>query len=87
MQVCCELPSAKGLASPSVYICLSVGLSVSSELWKEEIASKQKKIMRLDDMKLLSDQGIVTRRNNNGPSSTCTGISTVTGSFRRLEVD
>lgn len=58
------------------------------ELWKEEIASKQKRVMQLDDMRLVSDSGIVTRKSNNaGSGSTCTGISTVTGSFRRLEVD
>lgn len=42
--------------------------------------------MRLDEMKLVSDQGIVTRRTTTN-ANTCTGISTVTGSFRRLEVD
>ncbi|XP_034232407.1 clavesin-1 isoform X2 [Thrips palmi] len=57
------------------------------DLWKEEIASKQKRIMSLDDMKLLSDQGIVTRKTTNPAGSTCTGVSTITGSFRRLEVD
>lgn len=56
------------------------------DLWKEEIASKQKMLMRLDEMKLVSDQGIVTRRTTTN-ANTCTGISTVTGSFRRLEVD
>lgn len=58
-----------------------------SDLWKEEIVAKQKRVMSLDDMKLHSDQGIVTRRTNNPSGSTCTGVSTITGSFRRLEVD
>lgn len=55
------------------------------ELWKQELAKKRDRLLSYDRMKLLSDRGIITRRNK------LTGCSledgSVIGSFRKLEVD
>lgn len=55
------------------------------ELWKVELNAKRDLLLRLDDMEMLSDRGIITNRdkNNNHQSE----INSIAGSFRKLEVD
>lgn len=59
------------------------------ELWKMELAAKRNLVLSSANMRILSDRGIVSRngtdRNNNSNSSL--GMETITGSFRKLEVD
>lgn len=58
------------------------------EWWKQELAAKRDTLLALDNMKILSDGSIISRngpdRNNN---ERALGMETITGSFRKLEVD
>lgn len=58
------------------------------EWWKQELAAKRDILLALDNMKILTDGSIISRngtdRNNNERSL---GMETITGSFRKLEVD
>lgn len=58
------------------------------EMWKMELAAKRNLVLSSEKMRILSDRGIVSRngtdRNNNSSSL---GMDTITGSFRKLEVD
>lgn len=60
------------------------------ESWKQELAAKRNSLMALDKMRILCDRGIISRngtdRNNNNSGST-PGLETMTGNFRKLEVD
>nr|CAD7256365.1 unnamed protein product [Timema shepardi] len=56
-------------------------------LWMKELISKRGQLLALDDMKLLSNKGIMTRKNNNNIYGGLNGIAGLPGSFRRLEVD
>lgn len=60
------------------------------ESWKQELAAKRNTLLALDNMKILSDRSIISRngtdRNNNN-SGTTPGLETMTGNFRKLEVD
>ncbi|XP_065160764.1 alpha-tocopherol transfer protein-like isoform X2 [Atheta coriaria] len=53
------------------------------ELWKKELAAKRDRLLSYDAMNLLSDRGIIRRRNQPGGGE----ISEMQGSFRKLEVD
>lgn len=68
----------------------SIPLADMIESWKQELATKRNTLIALDNMRLLSDRGIISRngndRNNNGYGSSL-GMETMTGSFRKLEVD
>lgn len=55
------------------------------DMWKRELASKRDIMMALDKMKILSDKGII-RRDSNNNNNTSPGDS-ISGSFRKLEVD
>ncbi|CAH1366631.1 retinaldehyde-binding protein 1 [Tenebrio molitor] len=55
------------------------------ELWKKELASKRELLLSYDIMNLLSDRGIICRRN--APAQDDTGVGSLPGSFRKLEVD
>ncbi|KAJ9577123.1 hypothetical protein L9F63_006295 [Diploptera punctata] len=57
------------------------------ELWKKELAAKRDRILKLDEMKLLSTKSIITRRNNNHIDSSSALVNSIEGSFRKLEVD
>lgn len=61
------------------------------ELWKMELAAKRNLVLTSSNMRILSDRGIVSRngtdRNNNNTNSNSLGMETITGSFRKLEVD
>lgn len=60
------------------------------ECWKQELAAKRHTLMALDKMKILSERGIISRngtdRNNNSNGHQL-GMETITGNFRKLEVD
>nr|CAD7429939.1 unnamed protein product [Timema monikensis] len=63
-------------------------LSQMTDLWMKELISKRGQLLALDDMKLLSNKGIMTRKNNNNNIyGGLNGIAGLPGSFRRLEVD
>lgn len=57
--------------------------------WKQELAAKRNTLLSLDNMNILSDRSIISRngtdRNNNNGAAL--GMETITGSFRKLEVD
>ncbi|XP_055606774.1 clavesin-1 [Uranotaenia lowii] len=58
--------------------------------WKQELAAKRDILIGLEKMRILSDRGILRRngtdRNNNSNTESM-GMETITGSFRKLEVD
>lgn len=51
--------------------------------WKEELNAKRKRLLSYDEMNLLSDRGIITRKNR--PVQDDSG--SLPGSFRKLELD
>ncbi|GJQ77894.1 hypothetical protein Trydic_g16146 [Trypoxylus dichotomus] len=51
-------------------------------LWKQELMEKRQRLLSFDAMRLLSDKGIITRKNNKAVDE-----FGVHGSFRKLEVD
>ncbi|KAJ8957535.1 hypothetical protein NQ318_020574 [Aromia moschata] len=55
------------------------------ELWKKELVTKRKRLLSLDSITLLSDRGIIRRKNT--PSQDDTGTGSLPGSFRKLELD
>lgn len=55
------------------------------ELWEKELAAKRELLLSYDDMNLLSDRGIICRRNSSNQDNT--GAGSLPGSFRKLEVD
>lgn len=54
-------------------------------LWKTELDAKRKRLLSYDDMNLLSDRGIITRRKPAILDEN--GISDLPGSFRKLDFD
>ncbi|XP_026475304.1 retinaldehyde-binding protein 1-like [Ctenocephalides felis] len=61
------------------------------QLWKKELTDKRNVLLALDCMKLHSDSGIITSKN---PGQDCNNNNTkvaatesITGSFRKLEID
>lgn len=55
------------------------------ELWKQELAVKRNRLLSYDKMRLLSDRGIIRRKNKAVLEN---GIAdSLPGSFRKLEVD
>lgn len=60
-------------------------MSEMIKLWKQELESKRERLLSYDSIKLLSDRGIIRRRNKNG--LTTNEVGSVPGSFRKLEVD
>lgn len=68
---------------------LEMGGEVSQKdmiaLFKEELAEKRDRLLSFDKIKLRSDKGIITRRNN--PKVDLTGNGCLDGSFRRLDID
>lgn len=60
-------------------------MSEMIRLWKLELEVKRERLLSYDSIKLLSDRGIIRRRNKS--SLVADGIGSVPGSFRRLEVD
>ncbi|XP_047115644.1 clavesin-2 [Schistocerca piceifrons] len=58
------------------------------DLWKKELVAKRDTLLALENMKILSDQGIIRRKNTqNGKHQSIIGIEALNGSFRKLEVD
>jgi len=58
------------------------------ELWKAELSASRNTLLALEDMKLVSDDGIVGRRNADRNNNTVSAKSDqVSGSFRKLEID
>ncbi|XP_049827556.1 clavesin-2 [Schistocerca gregaria] len=58
------------------------------DLWKKELVAKRDTLLALENMKILSDQGIIRRKNTqNGKHQSLIGIESLNGSFRKLEVD
>ena len=53
------------------------------DLWKKELAAKRDLLLSYDSMHLLSDRGILCRRNKSSQDDT----GSLPGSFRKLEVD
>lgn len=54
-------------------------------LWKKELEAKRERLLSYDKMMLLSDRGIIRRRNKN--LLTKDEVGSVPGSFRKLELD
>lgn len=54
------------------------------ELWKQELEVNRERIASYDCMRLLSDKGIIRRRNK---VKDVTGSGSLPGSFRKLELD
>uniref|UniRef100_A0A069DTA5 Putative phosphatidylinositol transfer protein sec14 n=1 Tax=Panstrongylus megistus TaxID=65343 RepID=A0A069DTA5_9HEMI len=57
------------------------------ETWKQQLAEKRERIMALDKMKLLDNKCILKKDGNNNKNKTSTSSLSITGSFRKLEVD
>lgn len=55
------------------------------QMWREELAAKRERLLSFDAINLLSDRGIISRRNR--PSEDNTGVGSLPGSFRKLELD
>lgn len=55
------------------------------QMWLEELCAKRKRLLSFNDMNLLSDRGIIKRRNT--PSTDSTGDGSLPGSFRKLDLD
>lgn len=53
------------------------------ELWKKELASKRDRLLSINDCNLLSDKGIIRRRDKVEENE----VLGLQGSFRKLEVD
>ncbi|XP_044731779.1 retinaldehyde-binding protein 1-like [Chrysoperla carnea] len=67
-----------------------IPMATMIEMFKMELDSKRERLLALDKMKLLSDRGIICRRNksyHSTPNAEQFGISSLPGSFRRLQVD
>lgn len=54
------------------------------EMWKKELEENRSRVLALDKMNLLSDQGIIRKRNKQEDK---TGSGSLPGSFRKLELD
>ncbi|GLV32188.1 Cellular retinaldehyde binding protein [Carabus blaptoides fortunei] len=54
------------------------------ELWKQELAVNRDRLLSYDTMNLLSDKGIIRRRDK---AEDLTGSGSLPGSFRKLELD
>ncbi|XP_050507718.1 retinaldehyde-binding protein 1-like [Diabrotica virgifera virgifera] len=61
-----------------------VPLQEMVELFKEELKAKRERILSYDNIKLLSDQGIIRKKN---PSTDNIETGSVNGSFRKLNID
>lgn len=59
-------------------------MSEMIDMWKKELAENRDRLMSLDKMNLLSDQGIIRRRDK---CEDKTGTGSLPGSFRKLELD
>lgn len=59
------------------------------ESWKAEMLSHREELLALDTMEILNPSAIIGRRNNGNPNNglNSVGEATITGSFRKLEVD
>lgn len=58
------------------------------ELFKQELNASRSTLLALDNMKILSDSGIIGRRNADKNNNTVSQKSEqVVGSFRKLEID
>lgn len=55
------------------------------DMWLEELSAKRKRLLSFNAMTLLSDRGIIRRRN--GPAEDNTGSGSLPGSFRKLDLD
>lgn len=60
-------------------------MSEMIKLWKEELEAKRERLLSYDSIKLLSDRGIIRRRNRSALTADISG--SLPGSFRKLEVD
>uniref|UniRef100_A0A2S2PB09 Retinaldehyde-binding protein 1 n=1 Tax=Schizaphis graminum TaxID=13262 RepID=A0A2S2PB09_SCHGA len=58
-------------------------------LWKKELLENREKLLALDNMRLLSDRNIITRKTKAeiNHHSLISGFDQINGSFRKLEVD
>lgn len=71
-----------------------IPMSEMIEHWRTEMDAKRETLIALDKMILHSDRGIITRKhdknnnnNNSSINSMQTNIESISGSFRKLEVD
>lgn len=55
------------------------------QMWKEELVTKRDRLLSFDAINLLSDRGIIRRKNM--PVEDNTGVGSLPGSFRKLELD
>ncbi|XP_008182446.2 clavesin-2 isoform X1 [Acyrthosiphon pisum] len=57
-------------------------------LWKKELLANREKLIALDNMRLLSDKSIITRKSKADINhNLIAGFNQLSGSFRKLEVD
>lgn len=61
-----------------------IPLTEMIEMWKKELEENRERVLALDKMNLLSDQGIIRRRTKEEDK---TGSGSLPGSFRKLELD
>lgn len=61
-----------------------IPLAEMIEMWKRELADNRDRLIALDSINLLSDQGIIRRRDKVDDK---TGTGSLPGSFRKLELD
>lgn len=72
----------------------SIPMATMIDLWKQELAAKRDKLIELDKMQILSTRGILSSskksdnvcNNNKNGLVVDNGIS-LTGTFRKLEID
>lgn len=65
----------------------TVPMAEMIELWKIELSSKRDRLLSLDKMELLDNKGIITSKNKHNDNSLAVSVTSIAGSFRKLEVD
>lgn len=67
---------------------ISVKLLFNLALWKQELLASRETLLALDDMRLLSDKNIITRKTRAQENlGFADDFNQLNGSFRKLEVD
>lgn len=67
---------------------ISVQFLFNLALWKKELLANREALLALDDMRLLSDKNIISRKTKVQENiDFAAGFNQLNGSFRKLEVD
>lgn len=64
-----------------------VMLLLVAEMWKGELMQKRERLLSLDKMILLNNEGVGKKKNTRTKSTKIQSTTTVTGSFRKLNID